>query len=264
VRQSLHFVGACEATEDLADELTRRGHPACARHVAALLIGVGYRLEGRRKPRTDGADRARNAQLQRLNSELLRFLKRKQPAIFLDLKSRRNSLESRHGSRNRLGRWDQTKARLCVCGEAVVPKDLRPDLTNAREWKTMVLGRDTAKFATESICNWWKRIGRHRFRRAKELLCRGRRRQQRAPLASLGKAVGVAGRPIRRQGLRPAFSSGDDQMESVGLSPVQHHHAEPPRPPRSPAPGDCKSDRQPISERGPRLRRGVGDGSHYC
>jgi hypothetical protein len=158
------------STQDLAEELTRRGCPACARHVAGLLNEGGYRLEGRRKPRTDGADQACNAQLKRLNIAVRRFLKRKQPAILLDLKTRRIAGDSRVSTRNRLGQRDVNNPRITFYKETSLPKDLRADLLNARTWSSMVLDDDTARFAADSVRNWWVRIGRSQFNRAKELL----------------------------------------------------------------------------------------------
>jgi Rhodopirellula transposase DDE domain len=188
-----------KSTEQLAGELTRRGHPASARHVAALLIEAGFRLEGRRKPRTDGADRARNEQLKGLNRDVRRHLARKQPAIFLDLKTKRNSGNYGPWTPARLARRSgRAKADLRVFAERAVPKDLRADVLRTGAWATMVFKPEAAELAADSVRQWWKRIGRRRYRRARELLIaidagseRQRSRLWAKPLEQLNDELGV-------------------------------------------------------------------------
>ena len=62
----------------------------------------------------------------------------------------------------------------------------------------MVFNPDSAQLAADSVRTWWKRIGRHRFRRAKELLIAvdaGSKRQQSRfwakPLEQLRDELGV-------------------------------------------------------------------------
>ena len=47
------------------------------------------------------------------------------------------------------------------------------DLENNEAWVSVGIDHDTAEFAVASIAQWWKRMGRKRYGRAKRLLITG-------------------------------------------------------------------------------------------
>ena len=44
------------------------------------------------------------------------------------------------------------------------------DILNNQGWVSVGIDHDTAQFAVHSIRTWWKKMGRHRFPRARQLL----------------------------------------------------------------------------------------------
>ena len=78
----------CKSIRRLAEELTRRHHPASPNTVAALLKEAGYSLQANRKTREGASHPDRNAQFEYLNDRVREFLDRGQPAISVDTKKK--------------------------------------------------------------------------------------------------------------------------------------------------------------------------------
>jgi Rhodopirellula transposase DDE domain len=163
----------CKSTTQLARELTRQGHPVSPRTVGRLLKASGYSLQGNRKTK-EGADHPdRNAQFERINATVVDFQKRGQPVISVDTKKKEIVGEFRDGGRE----WQRKGEPVEVLVHDFMDKELGKaipygvyDLTANQGWVSVGIDHDTARFAAEAICRWWKKMGSRRHRGARELL----------------------------------------------------------------------------------------------
>src|SRR5579871_4499994 len=71
----------CKSTTQLADELTRQGHPVSPSTVGRLLKRAGYSLQGNRKTKEGGNHPDRNAQFEHIDATVRSFQKRGQRVI---------------------------------------------------------------------------------------------------------------------------------------------------------------------------------------
>jgi hypothetical protein len=163
----------CKSTPRLACELTEHGHPVSASTVGRLLIAAGYSLQSNRKTR-EGADHPdRNAQFEHINATVQDFQQRGQPTISVDTKKKELVGEFRNGGRE----WQPQGEPVEVLIHDFMDKDLGKaipygvyDLTVNQGWVSVGIDHDTARFATEAIRRWWRKMGLNCHRQAGELL----------------------------------------------------------------------------------------------
>jgi len=163
----------CKSTPRLASELTELGHPVSASTVGRWLIAAGYSLQSNRKTR-EGADHPdRNAQFEHINATVHDFQQRGQPSISVDTKKKELVGEFRNGGRE----WQPQGEPVEVLIYDFMDKDLGKaipygvyDLTANQGWVSVGIDHDTARFATEAIRRWWRKMGLKCHRHARELL----------------------------------------------------------------------------------------------
>lgn len=78
----------CKSTRQLADELTRQGHPVGERTVAALLHEAGYSLQGNAKTVEGKQHPDRDAQFCHIDRAARRYLKAGDPVVSIDCKKK--------------------------------------------------------------------------------------------------------------------------------------------------------------------------------
>ena len=163
----------CKSTRKLAEELTRISHPVSSSTVRDLLHQSGYSLQANCKTREGRSHPDRNAQFEFINRTVSRFLKRGQPAISVDTKKKelvgdfKNGGEEWHpqGSPEEVRTHDFLDKNL---GKAI-PYGVY-DILNNQGWVNVGIDHDTARFAANSILQWWTQMGEKRFPAATELL----------------------------------------------------------------------------------------------
>jgi Rhodopirellula transposase DDE domain len=163
----------CKSTRRLAEELNRNDHAVSASTVGNLLHEAGYSLQANCKTREGRSHPDRNAQFEFINTSVKRFLKREQPAISVDTKKKelvgdfKNNGDEWHpkGSPEKVRTHDFMDKTL----GKVIPYGVY-DILNNQGWVNIGIDHDTAKFATNSIFQWWKQMGSKRFPNASELL----------------------------------------------------------------------------------------------
>jgi hypothetical protein len=163
----------CKSTYQLAMELTRQGHPVSPRTVGRLLKADGYSLQSNRKTKEGGDHPDRNAQFEHINASVTKFQQRGQPVISVDTKKKELVGEFKNGGREWLPKGKPEK----VLVHDFVDKDLGKaipygvyDVGENQGWVSVGIDHDTARFATEAIRRWWKKMGTKRYRDAKALL----------------------------------------------------------------------------------------------
>jgi hypothetical protein len=163
----------CKSTYQLAMELTRQGHPVSPRTVGRLLRADGYSLQSNRKTKEGGDHPDRNAQFEHINATVNKFQQRGQPVISVDTKKKELVGEFKNGGRE----WQPKGEPEKVLVHDFLDKDLGKaipygvyDVGENQGWVSVGIDHDTARFATEAIRRWWKKMGAKRYRDAKALL----------------------------------------------------------------------------------------------
>ena len=163
----------CKSTTHLASELTSQGHPVSASTVWRLLTAAGYSLQSNRKTK-EGADHPdRNEQFEHIAATVQAFQQRGQPVIAVDAKKKELIGEFRVGGRE----WQPKGEPVEVLIHDFIDKDLGKaipygvyDLTENQGWVSVGIDHDTARFATEAIRRWWRKMGVKHHGQARELL----------------------------------------------------------------------------------------------
>lgn len=162
-----------KSTTELAQELTRQGHPISPRTVGRLLNELEYSLQGNRKTLEGSSHPDRNAQFEYINTSVKRFQQRGQPVISVDTKKKELVGAFRNGGREwqPKGQPEEVKVHDFMDRELgkAIPYGVY-DLSENQGWVSVGIDHDTVRFATEAIARWWKKMGAKSYRDAKELL----------------------------------------------------------------------------------------------
>src|SRR5262249_40550517 len=144
----------CKSTRQLAEELTKQGHPISARTVAALLHQAGYSLQGCRKTKEGSSHPDRNSQFVFIHSEVQRLQRRGQPVISVDTKKKELVGDYKNAGQEWQPPGEPEEVRVHdfpnrKLGKAV-PYGVY-DLSNNEGWVSVGINHDTAQFAVASI-----------------------------------------------------------------------------------------------------------------
>jgi hypothetical protein len=160
-----------KSTKNLADELTRAGHPCAPRTVAGLLKQLGFSLHGNSKTIEGKQHPDRNAQFEYISDMVAAFQAEGQPVTSVDTKKKELIGNYANGGTE----WSREPER--VNDHDFPDKELGKvapygvyDLTANAGWVNVGTSADTAQFAVESIRRWWLHVGRHSYPDAKKLL----------------------------------------------------------------------------------------------
>lgn len=163
----------CKSTRKLAEELNRQGHRVGDRKVADLLHGLHYSLQANAKTREGSSHPDRNAQFEYINALAKSFQKRGQPVISVDTKKK----ELVGDFKNNGAEWQPKNQPEEVRVHDFEDKELGKvtpygvyDIAKNEGWVTVGTDHDTSDFAIDTILSWWKKMGRHAYPQAMELL----------------------------------------------------------------------------------------------
>jgi Rhodopirellula transposase DDE domain len=163
----------CKSTTQLASALTRQGHPASPSTVGRLLKAAGYSLQGNHKTKEGGGHPDRNAQFEHINDTVKMFQRRGQPVISVDTKKKELVGEFKNGGREWQPYGEPEEVRVHDFMDKELGKAIPYgvyDVTGNQGWVSVGIDHDTARFATEAIRRWWKKMGAKRYRGANQLL----------------------------------------------------------------------------------------------
>ena len=163
----------CKSTYHLATELQRQGFQVGPRTVAKALREQEFSLQANRKTREGQQHPDRNAQFAYLNEQVMAFQRRGQPAISVDTKKKELVGDFKNGGREWRPRGRPEEVRTHDFPDPNMKKAIPYgvyDLTRNEGWVSVGIDHDTSRFATASIRRWWKKMGRKRYPRAKQLL----------------------------------------------------------------------------------------------
>lgn len=162
-----------QATQAIAEELTRRGHPVSDKTVARCLKDMGYSLQLNRKEKEGPQHPNRDAQFRYINRQEAQFRASGDPVISVDTKKKELV-----GAFKNKGRTWRPKGQPIEVNVHDFPSHAEGhaipygtyDVAGNRAVVNVGISHDTAEFAAESIRRWWKMDGRRRYSRARRLL----------------------------------------------------------------------------------------------
>lgn len=162
-----------QATQAIAQELTRRGHPVSDKTVARCLKDMGYSLQLNRKEKEGPQHPNRDAQFRYINRQEAQFRASGDPVISVDTKKK----ELVGAFKNKGQTW-RPKGQPIEVNVHDFPSQAEGhaipygtyDVAGNRAVVNVGISHDTAEFAAESIRRWWKMDGRRRYSRARRLL----------------------------------------------------------------------------------------------
>lgn len=163
----------CKSTRNLADALTRAGHPVSHQIVAELLTALGYSLQATSKQIEGSTHPDRNAQFGYINGLAVEHLDAAQPVISVDTKKK--ELVGNYANKGR--EWQPTGEPVRVevhdfidpaVGKAI-PYGVY-DVAADEGWVSVGEDHDTAAFAVATIGRWWDMVGALAYPKARRLL----------------------------------------------------------------------------------------------
>lgn len=164
----------CKSLENIREELVKSGYKVCATTIGKILREqLEYSLQGLKKTREGSSHEDRNAQFEYLNRKCRQFQDRYQPVISVDTKKKELVGDFKNGGRE----WQPKGQPEEVRGHDFEDKSLGKaipygvyDIGRNQGWVSVGVDHDTAQFAVQSICSWWKQMGQQTYPDAKELL----------------------------------------------------------------------------------------------
>jgi transposase len=164
----------CKSVRNLEDGLKETGYSVSYRTVANILHQLGYSLQANRKTSEGKKDHPdRDEQFQYINKQAKGFLNSGTPVISVDTKKKELIGKYKNSGRE----WEKTGRAVHVLShdfpDPDVPKAVPYgvyDIGKNEGWVNVGVDADTAEFAVESIRQWWKRMGKKRYPKAKDLL----------------------------------------------------------------------------------------------
>ena len=166
----------CKTTRTLAKELHRQGFVISHAKVGKLLKQKGYSLQANRKMREGKQHPNRNAQFEHINRRALACRRRGQPAVSVDTKKKEVLGNRKNAGRTYRPKGKPVKVDTHDFPDAKLGKAIPYgvyDLQRNEAWVSVGIDHDTAAFAVASIEQWWKRMGRKRYGKARRLLITG-------------------------------------------------------------------------------------------
>ena len=163
----------CKSTRALAQALGAQGHPASDWLVRQLLYELDYSLQANRKTQEGARHPDRDAQFRYLQTQVVRQLRRRHPAISVDTKKKELVGNFKNGGRAWRPRGTPQRVRVHdfldpTKGKAI-PYGVY-DLGLNQGWVTVGIDHDTAAFAVNTIHRWWKTMGIQAYPQASALL----------------------------------------------------------------------------------------------
>ena len=163
----------CKSVRRLARELSNNAHPVSYPSVAALLVEMGYSLQGNAKQREGEGHPDRNAQFEYLNQQVREYLSAKEPVISVDTKKKELVGDFKNSGREWRPKGEPVVVRVhdFIIAELgrVSPYGVY-DLNHNTGWVNVGTDHDTAAFAVASIRRWWQSMGQILYPQASRLL----------------------------------------------------------------------------------------------
>jgi len=158
--------------DKLAATLTAMGQPISADTVARELVKLGFSRQSNRKADEGSKHPDRNAQFEYINANVVAAQARQQPVISVDTKKKELVGNFKNGGTDYRPKGNPRRVNVHDFEDKdlgkVVPYGVY-DVTANAGFVSVGITSDTAEFAVQSIRCWLDRMGRRRYRHAREL-----------------------------------------------------------------------------------------------
>ncbi len=161
-----------KSTTKLAAELKSQGFTVDASTVADLLKAQGYSLQSTRKTLEGGDHPDRDAQFQHIAAQVAAFQKADQPVVSVDCKKKELVGEFKNAGHEWQPKGHPEAVNVYDFIDDALFKAIPYgvyDVTRNEGWVSVGIDHDTAEFAVATIRQWWRRMGRTRYRHATAL-----------------------------------------------------------------------------------------------
>lgn len=162
-----------KSTAKLAEELAIEGFSVTANTVGALLKAQNYSLQAPRKLREGGDHPDRDAQFRYIRQRVRQMQRKGQPVVSVDCKKKELIGPFRNGGREYQPSGEPIAVNVYdfpnLADGKAIPYGVY-DVTRNEGWVSVGIDHDTAEFAVRSIQEWWRRMGRARYKDATKLL----------------------------------------------------------------------------------------------
>jgi transposase len=162
------------STRKLQAALEEAGYSASHRSIASLLHEMDYTLQGNRKSVEGQVARVdRDAQFRYINDQAAAALRARQPVISVDTKKKELVGNYKNAGQEWRPKGNTRDVFAYDFRDPDVPKAVPYgvyDQAHNTGWVNVGMSADTAQFAVESIRQWWRHMGKPRYRGARRLL----------------------------------------------------------------------------------------------
>lgn len=162
----------CKSTQNLSDELKRKGYKVSPRSICNLLAGLGYSLQSNNK-RYEGSNHPdRDKQFKYIYNKVKKFQKELNPIISVDAKKKELVGLYKNNGKEWHKKGNPANVNVYDFPDAKIPKAAPYgvyDVSLNEGWVSVGISHDTAEFAVATIAKWWKKMGFKRYPEATEL-----------------------------------------------------------------------------------------------
>lgn len=157
----------------LKDALKRKGHALGVTSVRNLLKGMGFSLQASRKTiEGDTIHPDRDEQFGYINEKTKQFIEEKQPVLSIDTKKKELIGNYKNNGKEWKRKEKPTKVNVYDFIDKTKGKAIPYGIYEVAVNKGFVnvgVSADTAEFAGNSLIAWWNRIGKTRYKKAREI-----------------------------------------------------------------------------------------------
>ena len=163
----------CKSTRRLAKALIKQNYEVSAGTVGTMLKGMGYSLQGNQKTKEGTKHPDRNAQFEYINQQVINQQTAGQPVISVDTKKKELVGDFKNAGRQWRPKGQPERVRV---HDFVLPQKGKAipygvfDPAQNSGWVSIGIDHDTASFAVNAIRQWWRKMGRRIYGRAKTLM----------------------------------------------------------------------------------------------
>ena len=163
----------CKSLTNLANELRKQGFQVGRSKVGELLHAAGYSLQANRKTREGQDHPDRNAQFEHINRRVVAYRRGGRPAISVDTKKKETLGRKKNPGREHRRKGSPLEVDTHDFPDPELGKAIPYgvyDIEHNEAWVSVGVNHDTAEFAVASIRQWWKQLGRKRYKKPNRLL----------------------------------------------------------------------------------------------
>jgi len=162
-----------KSTYQIRDELRRMGHPVSEDTVQRRLKEMDYTLQANVQTKEGSAPPERDQQFRYINRLAQEYVRRGEPVISVDARKRERIGAFKNTGRNWRPKGQPLEVNVYDFPHLGVGTATLYGTFDEQANQGMVnvgMSHDTAEYAVESIRQWWRRVGRREYGRARRLL----------------------------------------------------------------------------------------------